>query len=107
MENLKKETLNKIESSKHTIDDIMWAKVTRIEFFADEPTYSILKVNHNRNELNDFINSLDYCYDDGYGTQEVYGEIVFSDGSWLERHEYDGSERWALKRIPSIPKECR
>lgn len=107
MENLKKETLNNITSSNHTINDIAWAKVVYIPLFVDEPTSHILKLNHSEDELKDFINSLDYNYDDGYGTQEVYGEIVFNDNSWLERFEYDGSERWDLKKTPSIPKECR
>lgn len=44
-------------------------------------------------------------YDAGYGSQEVAMDlvIVFKDGSWLERQEYDGSEWWAYKRCPSMP----
>jgi hypothetical protein len=44
-------------------------------------------------------------YDAGYGSQEVAMDlvIVFKDGSWLERQEYDGSEWWAYKRCPNMP----
>lgn len=40
-------------------------------------------------------------YDAGFGSQELYGTVVFNDGSWLERYEYDGSERWVYKETPS------
>ena len=46
-------------------------------------------------------------YDDGFGSQEVHPELVIKldDGSWMERHEYDGSECWSLKCSPEIPNE--
>lgn len=40
-------------------------------------------------------------YDDSYGLQQLFGEIVFKDGSWLSREEYDGSEWWRLNKCPS------
>ena len=46
---------------------------------------------------------LDFEYDDGYGTQELFGTIWYEDGSWSEREEYDGSECWAYKTSPAIP----
>jgi len=47
------------------------------------------------------VSKLNFEYDSGYGSQEVYGTIVFKDGSWLERGEYDGSEWWDYKSCPS------
>lgn len=41
-------------------------------------------------------------YDSGYGIQEVFGYIIFKDNTWLERHEYDGSEWWEYKDINKI-----
>lgn len=43
-------------------------------------------------------------YDAGYGGAEVNTnlKIVFADG-WLERGEYDGSEWWAYKEMPTKP----
>lgn len=42
-------------------------------------------------------------YDSGYGAQHIATDlvVVFTDGSWLERHEYDGSEWWEIKRRPA------
>ena len=45
---------------------------------------------------------LDVDYDSGYGSQELYGIILFSDNTWLERYEYDGSEHWKYKSPPTI-----
>ncbi len=46
-------------------------------------------------------------YDAGYGGNVIaLGlKIVFKDGSWLERDEYDGSESWTHKGKPQKPKE--
>ena len=41
-------------------------------------------------------------YDDGYGSQVWSGWITFTDGTWIERHEYDGSEWWEYKETPSL-----
>lgn len=46
--------------------------------------------------------SLDFEYEDGYGTQHLFGLILFNDNSWLERSEYDGSEWWEYKKTPTI-----
>jgi len=37
-----------------------------------------------------------------FGSQELGGIIVFNDGSWLERREYDGSEWWEFQQTPQI-----
>lgn len=44
-------------------------------------------------------------YDSGFGAQEVASDlvIVFRDGAWLERAEYDGSEWWEYRRKPRRP----
>lgn len=49
----------------------------------------------------------DFEYDNGFGGQEIPPDlnIIFSDGSWLERGEYDGSEWWAFKQTPKIPQK--
>ena len=45
---------------------------------------------------------LDFTYDGGYGTQELFGFIWYTDGTWSERGEYDGSEWWSHKTAPPI-----
>ena len=50
-----------------------------------------------------FLASLNFDYDNGYGCQELYGFIWFSDGTWAERGEYDGSEWWNRRKRPEMP----
>lgn len=64
-----------------------------------------LKVGFNEAEFNEFLNKLDFGYDNGYGTQELHGLVWLQDGTWLSRHEYDGSERWVHNQLPEIPSE--
>lgn len=46
-------------------------------------------------------------YDSGYGWPEIVVDlvIVFNDGSWLQRAEYDGSEWWEYHKTPARPSE--
>jgi hypothetical protein len=46
-------------------------------------------------------------YDAGYGGSEIPEDliIVFSDGSWMERGEYDGSEWWEFRHPFVMPAE--
>lgn len=59
-----------------------------------------LKPDYNEEELREFWNNLYLSYDNCYGTQYVLGFIVFTDETWIERTEYDGSECWEHKRKP-------
>ena len=58
---------------------------------------------HSEQELTDFLSSLDFEYDSGYGTQELFGTLWFDDGTWSDRFEYDGSERWEHHELPPVP----
>jgi len=86
-------------------------KCARIEFVVsydmDENELYILKTGYNDVEYEKFLESLDFEYDNGYGSQKLFGLVWFDDGSWLERYEYDGSEQWDLKEYPDIPDECK
>lgn len=44
---------------------------------------------------------LNFKYDHGFGGQNLFGWVVFDDGTWLERGEYDGSEWWEYKQCPT------
>jgi hypothetical protein len=84
------------------------AKITKGYQYDDEdqcPEY-VLKLNHSEQEYNDFLKSLDFEYDSGYGGQELYGIVWLEDGTWCTRGEYDGSEWWEHNVLPSIPAEC-
>lgn len=73
----------------------------------DKVNKKILKMNHSVDEFNNFLDSLDFTYDDGYGGQELFGTVWLEDGTWLSRGEYDGSEWWEHNVLPNIPKECK
>jgi hypothetical protein len=64
-----------------------------------------LKVNHTEEELESFLKSLDFEYDSGYGSQELFGTVWLEDGTWFTRGEYDGSEWWEYHKLPEIPAE--
>jgi hypothetical protein len=63
----------------------------------------ILKVGHTEEDYQVFLETLDFEYDAGFGTQELYGVIWFEDGTWMTRWEYDGSEGWEYHTMPEIP----
>jgi|TARA_R110000737_G_scaffold289895_1_gene296432 hypothetical protein len=64
-----------------------------------------LKVGFTTEDWADFLNNLNFDYDSGYGSQELFGTLWFNDGSWLERHEYDGAECWHHKDCPDVPSD--
>jgi hypothetical protein len=44
----------------------------------------------------------DKSYDSGYGSAKVNEYLIIAgDDWWLERYEYDGSERWVFKTMPT------
>ena len=63
-----------------------------------------LKVGYSPKEYQAFLSKLDFIYDAGFGGQELYGTCWLTDGTWLSRGEYDGSEWWEHNKLPEIPK---
>ena len=57
--------------------------------------------------IDHFWKIADVDYDAGFGCTCVNENllIVFEDGNWMERHEYDGSERWVLREKIEKPSE--
>lgn len=66
---------------------------------------AVLKQNWNNDEWLKFLTILNFNYDNSYGRQELFGLVWLTDGTWLERYEYDGGENWVLKQVPRIPAE--
>lgn len=117
------ELLEKIEHSKRSTLDVKCAVIglsydcpnadtpeyilsNPNKIWIDEPMFDkiiTLKENWNNDEWLAFLEGLRFNYDNGFGSQELFGVVWFKDGSWLERYEYDGSEKWILKRTPDIP----
>ena len=52
--------------------------------------------------LEEVLPRLDFEYDNGYGGQELFGTIWYSNGAWSDRGEYDGSEWWEYRECPSL-----
>ena len=104
--NAKKELMRKLEAvNAHRRAIVLcWS----IQFFREgcyEPIGLVLKRGHSNEEYEAELNKLDFEYDDGFGEQVLFGAVILSDGSWLERDEYDGSEKWVWKSMPMLP-EC-
>jgi len=55
--------------------------------------------------LDEVLPRLDVKYDNGYGSQKLEGTIWYSDGTWSERGEYDGSEWWEHRECPPLPND--
>lgn len=53
--------------------------------------------------LDEVLPKLDFEYDSGYGSQHITGIIWYTDGTWSERGEYDGSEWWEYHKCPTCP----
>lgn len=75
-----------------------------------EITYGVVKhvrlpLNYSPDQYAEFLSALDIEYDAGYGGQQLFGRVWLTQDVWLERHEYDGSEWWTVKKLPAIHKE--
>lgn len=46
-------------------------------------------------------------YDQSFGERRLFGTIWFTDGSWVEVKDHDGSEYWEHMKIPEIPKNLK
>jgi hypothetical protein len=104
--NLLEETKNEITRIGKTIQDIDFINITdEVEKFQNYE-----KVKYFSTDFDGFVK---FCerfrnYDNGLGAVKVPIDtvVVFKDNTWLERAEYDGSERWVYKQIPKkITKE--
>ncbi|OOC83296.1 hypothetical protein [Enterobacter cloacae] len=77
--------------------------------FWDDDCQKELLLHEGYSELfyNLFLQKLDFKYDDGYGGQELFGNIWYEDGTFSIRGEYDGSEWWEYMHCPPIPENLR
>lgn len=94
MINAKDELLEKLDEIDKTIDDIEYAKIN----FRPIGTPKDMDFRKGSNEFD--ITQFDFEYNEDYGRQYLFGYIVFEDGSWLERDEYDGLEDWVYREVP-------
>jgi len=92
--NLLKETIEDIKQSGHKPDDIVFIG-------SERSGYSCT--------WDEFTKLADRDYDSGFGAQKVARDliIVFSDGTKMWRHEYDGSENWDYSSPFKMPRETK
>jgi hypothetical protein len=108
--NAKQELLHAVAVVSIKCAEIKYNPCSLWETYDDDappPKSIILKENYNNQDFMDFLESLNFNYDSGYGGQELYGTVWLNDGTWYTRGEYDGSEWWEYHRCPSIPEELK
>lgn len=85
------------------LEHIESRQVLCVQITKDNDTQINLEVGYSAFDFDKFLAQLNFEYDGGYGSQELYGVIWYKDGTWSERGEYDGSEWWEHKECPVIP----
>lgn len=86
---MKEETFKILKANNRSPEDVMWCGSQEFGWFTFE----------------DFMEIAPVDYDYGFGAQEIAKDLlVVGKDFWLERHEYDGSEWWEFKTLPSRPK---
>jgi len=110
MKNAKHEFMQHVEHVEY-LEAVLCATITYSNcmlFGGDYTTESFnLSVNHTPEQYHQFVESLDFNYDNGYGGQELFGCIWFKDGTWSNRGEYNGIEWWKHNRLPAIPSKLK
>jgi hypothetical protein len=89
MTDLKKETLDVLESHNKSAEDVF--------FVTDGKGYI---------SFEEFLELANFRYDCGFGLNIINLQLKVVGGDfWLERHEYDGSEWWEYKTLPTKPEK--
>ena len=101
MINAKEELLQFLEGKAK----VKCAIITNGDDWNEDKKYILLKVGYSENEWTEFLKSLNFSYDSGFGGQNLFGTVWLKDGTWCTRGEYDGSEWWEHNQLPEIPSE--
>ena len=103
MINVKEELLDTLYQINKTVDDILFINIKLYNKWSDYDNEKIKSETvSTKKEILNLLDRYDISYDDGFGSQNLFGVIVFKDNTWLERYEYDGSEGWDYKKCPKI-----
>ena len=92
--------------NSHSIHGIKCANIEVYTRMDEDIRYS-LKEYHTEKEYRRFLESLNFEYDSGFGSQQLFGTVWLSENRWMERHEYNGSESWELMSLPEIPSNLK
>lgn len=86
MSNLWEETIYVLKENGKTFEDVLF--IQGQDFKVTKENFEIVAKKTN--------------YDSGFGAQRVATDLVLvGDDWWIERAEYDGSEWWEYKSIPT------
>ena len=66
--------------------------------WSDTPTRQVSGTTFTKTSLD----AINVDYNNGYGYQQLFGYVLFDDGTWLSRGEYDGSEWWEYNKPPTV-----
>ncbi|UAN58998.1 hypothetical protein [Serratia sp. JSRIV004] len=99
MSNAKNEFLEHTKSNPR----VSCAEIIKGDCWRGNAETLTLRKDYSEQEFNDFLEQLNFEYNSGFGSQELFGTIWHEDGTWSERGEYDGSEWWEFKKVPEIP----
>ena len=104
MDNAKNELRRVLKANNVSVKELVAADIIYGFSFTEEPDKTIrLPVGATKEARKDFWEMLDFNYDDGYGLQHLFGIVWLTEGRWLTRGEYDGSEWWDFHSYPPIP----
>ena len=84
---------------------VICAQIQKGDEYNDNPLVFNLTTGWDSEDWTKFLSDIDFEYDAGYGGQNLFGTIWYSDGTWSDRGEYDGSEWWVYNHCPNIPNE--
>ena len=82
------------ETKKHTV---IWASIS----FENKKTYKLLP-GYTKKQYDNFLNFIDFEYDNDYSGQELCGVIMCENGVWFDRNDSDGYEWWEQHKPPKM-----
>ena len=77
------------------------------DYISTDTEKAVLKVGYSSEDFKNFLDKIDFEYDNGYGCQELFGTIWYEDGTWSSRGEYDGREWWEYNFVPEMPDQLK
>jgi len=92
-----------LELVKLSCDDLVCVDITYLHNGFDNSQEITLPVGYTQEQYDAFLETLNFNYDNGFGTQHMFGTVWFSNNGWAERREYDGAEWWQYCYVPVIP----
>lgn len=102
MSNAKTELL---EFCKEYKVNLICAEVEQVYYAidkADRKTWR-LPAGYSADDLQQFLEELNFEYDDSLGSQYLDGTLWLDDAGYADRGEYDGSEWWEYHKTPPTP----